>query len=121
MKFVILTSDPEVTAACQGAFQQDDEVVVTSDRMGALEDCRGADMIFVDFLATLTTPHKVAGYEEFAEAKMSHPDAGPVPLVLIWPPEDYAMDFMTGFPGFVFQSMQRPVTARLLRRASTYV
>jgi hypothetical protein len=121
MKYVFLSNDPEVLEARERAFFPDDEVVLAQNWQQALESSEGADMMFVDLIATLAEPHKIAGYEAFAEAKMSHPTASAIPLVLIWPPEDYALDFMTGFPNFVFQSIQRPVTFQKLRRATTYV
>lgn len=121
MKFVVLSTDPEVLAAQEKAFHPDDEVVVTGDWPEALEACEGADMIFVDLIATLDKPHKIAGYERFAEAKMTSPTAATTPLILIWPPEDYELDFMTGYPDFVFQSIRRPVTFQQIRRATTYI
>ncbi|MBS1709274.1 MAG: hypothetical protein JSS65_11230 [Armatimonadetes bacterium] len=121
MKFVLVTKDPEVVSATVGAFQSDDELVVTEDWAHALEACHGADLMFVDLIATLEKPHKIAGYEDFAEAKMAHPIASATPLVLISPPEDYELDFMAGFPDFVFASLRRPLSYKIFRRASTWV
>lgn len=121
MKYVFLSNDPEVLEARDRAFFPDDEVILAKNWEEALEVSSGAHMMFVDLIATLSEPHKIAGYEAFAEAKMAHPTAAAIPLILIWPPEDYALDFMTGFPNFVFQSIQRPVTFQKLRRATTYV
>jgi len=87
----------------------------------ALEASAGVDMMFVDLLSTLTESGKIAGYEEFAMAKMAHPDAADVPLVLISPPPDYELDFMAGWPDFVLGNIQQPVSAKLFRRASTWV
>lgn len=87
----------------------------------ALAASAGADMIFVDLLATLDEPGRIAGYERFATAKMGHGDAAEIPLVLISPPADYELDFMAGWPDFVLGHIQRPVTAKLFRRASTWV
>lgn len=121
MKFVLLTKDPEVVKATKGAFQPDDELVIVDDWEVALDACSGADLLFVDLLATLDTPHKIAGYEKFAAAKMAHAVADLVPLVLISAPADYALDFMSGWPNFVFAHLQRPITFKLFRRASTWV
>lgn len=78
-------------------------------------------MLFVDLLATLLEPHKIAGYEAFAYAKMEHALAKDVPLVLISPPDDYELDFMAGWPNFVFGHVRRPVDYRIFRRASTWI
>lgn len=80
-----------------------------------------ADLMFVDLLATLREPHKIEGYEEFAMGKMAHETARDVPLVLISPPDDYELDFMAGWPNFVFAHVRRPVTYKIFRRASTWV
>ena len=121
VKFVLVTKDPDVVAATEGAFQPDDELNVYDDWSTALDDCRDADLIFVDLVATLQRPHKIAGYEKFAEAKMAHREAAGTPLVLIAAPPDYELDFMAGYPNFVFAHLQRPLTYKIFRRASTWV
>lgn len=121
MKFILVTKDPEIVAGTQGAFQPEDELVIFDNWMAALESAEDADLMFVDLIATLIKPHKIAGYEQFAEAKMSHPVAAATPLVLIAPPDDYELDFMAGYPNFVFAHLRRPVTYKIFRRASTWV
>ena len=121
MKYVLISRDPEVLEQAQSAFFPDDEVHLTQDWQEGLQLAGGADLIFVDLLATLKQENKIAGYEEFAEAKMADPNVSGVRLVLIWPPEDYVLDFMTGYPGFFFQHIQRPVTYQKLRRATTFI
>ncbi len=121
MKFVLVTKDPDIREATKGAFQPEDTLAVHDEWEKALDDCEGADLMFVDLLATLATPHKIAGYEAFAEAKMDHPVAGAVPLVLIGQPDDYELDFLVGYPNFVFANLRRPITFKVLRRASTWV
>ncbi len=121
MKFLLITKDPEVIQAAQEGFHPSDVTKVYEDWSDALEEAEGADMIFVDLLATLLEPHKIAGYEAFAYAKMDHPTAAKVPLVLISPPENYELDFMAGWPDFVFGHVRRPVDYRIFRRASTWI
>ena len=121
MKFVLLTLEQELKDAAKSGLHPSDDLVVHEDWVAALDDCRGADMIFVDLLATLDEPSKIAGYERFAEAKMDHADAKGTPLVLIAPPDDYELDFMSGWPDFVFAHLRRPVTEKVFRRASTWV
>jgi hypothetical protein len=121
MKFLVITKDPEVEEAARKGFHPSDEMVAFSEWSEALNACEGVDMIFVDLLATLREPHKIAGYEEFAMAKMSHPVAKEVPLVLVAAPDDYELDFMTGWPNFVFGHVRRPVTEKIFRRASTWI
>jgi len=132
MKYVILTRDEEIQSEAARAFQSDDEVIITDQVDVALDACQGAEMIFVDLIATLKEPHKIAiatlkephkiaGYEEFAMAKMGHPVAKSTPLVLISAPPDYELDSMVGYPGFVFGQFARPITFKHLRRASTWV
>lgn len=121
LKYVLLTNDPDIISATEGAFQPTDEIIVTSNVTEALDACQGAEMIFVDLLATLTTPNKIAGYELFADAKRAHPHAARTPLVLISPPEDYELDAFVGWPGFVLANLARPVTWKNLRRATTWV
>lgn len=123
MKFVIVTKDADIAAAAKSpsAFPPSDEVVVFDDWRKALEACGGADMLIVDLLATLEEPNKIAGYERFAAAKLEHPAASGVPVVLIKEPEDYELDFMAGIPDFLFAYIRRPVTDKIFRRASTWV
>lgn len=121
MKFILLTREQELIDAAKEGFHPSDELIAFSDWAEALEACDGVDMIFVDQLSTLDEPHKVAGYERFAEAKMSHDKAKSVPLVLIAPPDDYELDFIVGWPDFVFARLQRPVTPKIFRRATTWV
>ncbi|MBX3118425.1 MAG: hypothetical protein KF784_05120 [Fimbriimonadaceae bacterium] len=121
MKFILLTAEQELVDAAKEGFHPSDELKTFSDWQKALDACHEADMIFVDQLSTLDEPHKVAGYERFAEAKMAHESAKDVPLVLIAPPEDYELDFIVGWPDFVFARLQRPVTPKIFRRATTWV
>lgn len=123
MKYVLLTQDSEIADAARSpsAFPPSDTLKVHKDGDKALADCADADMIFVDLLATLKEPHKIAGYEEFAMKKMGDPKAKDVPLVLIGAPDDYELDFMTGWPDFVFAHLRRPVTEKIFRRASTWI
>ena len=121
MKYVFLSRDPEVLAAREGAFWPGDEVVTVDTWQQALDACDGAEMVFVDMIATLKEKGKLAGYEEFAEAKMAHSVASKTPLVLIAPPDDYEMEGMVGYPDFVFAHVRRPVTFKTLRRMTTLV
>src|ERR1700722_505691 len=109
MKYVILTNDAEIVEAASSpsAFPPDDVVAVYKDVDAALSDCDGADLMFVDLIASLKEPHNIAGYEEFAMKKMAHPVANVTPLVLIGAPDDYDLDFMTGWPDFVFAHLRR--------------
>lgn len=121
VKFVLVSDDQEIVDAAKSAFQRSDKLAVHKEWANALADCRDADLLFVDLLATLKEPHRIAGYEEFAETKMDHPDAYRTPLVLISAPEKYELDFMAGWPDFVFAHLRRPVTEKMFRRASTWV
>ncbi|MCW5936870.1 MAG: hypothetical protein KIT11_06155 [Fimbriimonadaceae bacterium] len=121
MKFVLVTKDPDVRSATDGAFQPDDTLVIFEDWQEALDECADADLLFVDLLATLEVPHKVSGYEKFARVKMAHPQGAAVPLVLIAAPDDYEMDFMVGWPNFVFAHLRRPLSYKLFRRATTWI
>lgn len=121
MKFVLISKDPEIEEAAREGFHPADHCVTYADWKEALDDCADADLVFVDLLATLEQPHQIAGYEKFAEAKMSHPKAASVPLILIAPPQEYELDFMAGWPDFVLGHVQRPVSAKIFRRASTWV
>lgn len=121
MKFVLLTDDPELVDAAKAGFHPSDSFVAFPNAAEALEACKNADLLFVDLLATLDEPHKIAGYEKFAEQKMEHPTAKDVPVVLIAPPDGYELDFMAGWPDFVFAHIRRPVSEKIFRRASTWV
>ncbi len=121
MKFVLITKDSEVEKAAREGFHPADEFLSFADWSSALDACKGTDLLFVDLLATLEEPHKIAGYERFAEAKMNHEIAELTPLVLISAPDDYDLDFMAGWPNFVFGHVKRPVDYRIFRRASTWV
>jgi len=121
MKFVLFTKDPEMVEQAKEGFHPSDTFEAFSDAENALNACKGADLFFVDLIATLDEPHKIAGYERFAEFKMGHAIAAHTPLVLISPPDDYELDFMAGWPNFVFAHIRRPVSAKIFRRASTWV
>lgn len=120
MRFLLITRDDEVRRAAEaGSGAATFEVF--ADWAEALEASEGADLLFVDLVATLNEPHKIAGYEQFAQAKMEHPLAKSTPLVLIGPPEGYGLDFMAGWPDFVFYHVKRPVTANTFQRAAAYL
>ncbi len=121
MKFVLITKDPELDDAAREGFHPSDEVLKFSDWADALDACADTDLLFVDLVATLDEPNKIAGYERFAEAKMNHPVAAGTKLVLIPPPDGYDLDFMAGWPDFVYGHLRRPVTYKIFRRASTWV
>jgi hypothetical protein len=121
MKFVIITKDAEVEKSAREGFHPSDECICFTEWQDALNNCEGADLLFVDLMATLVEKGKIAGYETFAEGKMTHEVASKIPLVLISPPEDYELDFMAGWPDFVFAHIQRPVNYKIFRRASTWV
>lgn len=120
MKFVLITKDPELVDEAQIAFQHD-ELQVFAGWREALDGCEGASLMFVDLLATLDEPHKIAGYERFALAKMGHEIAKEIPLVLIAAPADYELDFMSGWPDFVLAQIRRPVSEKIFRRAATWI
>ena len=121
MKFVVITNDPQVEDAAREGFHPTDTCRITEDWAEALDMAHDADLLFVDLLSTLHEPHKIAGYEAFATAKMNHPGSKNTPLILISPPENYDLDFMAGWPNFVFGHVRRPVDYRVFRRASTWV
>ncbi len=120
MRFVLITQDADLEAEARKGFEPY-ACDVFAEWAPALDAAEGADLLFVDLLATLSEPNKIAGYERFAGAKMSHPTACAVPLVLIAPPEDYELDFMAGWPDFVYGHVRRPVDHKIFRRASTWV
>ena len=99
----------------------DDELIVLKSWERALDNCEGADLLFVDLITTLDKPHKIKGYEQFGLAKQEHAIANTTPLVLISPEADYELDFMVGWPNFVFANIRRPVNYKIFRRASTWV
>lgn len=121
MKFVLVTKDKKMVKEAEKGFHPDDKLSVFEDWRDALGACKGADLLFVDQIATLEKPHRIAGYERFVEARMKHKTACAVPLVLISPEEGYELDFMVGWPNFVFANVRRPVSYKIFRRASTWV
>jgi hypothetical protein len=121
MKFVLITKDPDIEAAAREGFHPADTCIAIADWQAALDQAGDADLMFVDLIATLDEPGKIAGYERFAEAKMTHEVACGIPLILISPPPDYDLDFMAGWPNFVLGHVQRPVSSKIFRRASTWV
>lgn len=122
VKLVFITKDKEVVEIAKKAFPSGMESLhFFEDWRPGLEACEGAEMVFVDLVATLDEPHKIAGYEKFAHGKMSHEIAKSVPLVLLSPPPDYDLDFMTGWPDFVFAQLRMPVTEKVFRRVVTYI
>lgn len=122
MRYVLFSSDPEIIEAFQSpeAFLPSDTLFVAKDRQEAVRLGAAADMMFVDLIATLDEPHKIAGYEAFHDLMVENLVTN-VPVVLISPPADYDIDFMVGWPDFVFANMPRPVSSKLFRRASTWI
>ena len=121
MRFLLITKDDELRALAREGLHPSDDLITFDNWAEALEACAGADMMFVDLVATLDEPGRIAGYERFANAKMGHPTASSVPRVLIGAPPEYELDFMAGWADFVLGHIQRPVTVKLFRRASTWV
>ncbi len=121
MNFMVITKDEELRQAAREGIHPTDRVVFFEDWRLALDDAMEIDLMFVDMHATLDVPHRIAGYEDFAQAKMVHSTKAKVPLVLISPEADYPIDYVVGWPGFVYGNVQRPVDYRIFRRASTWV
>lgn len=121
MKFVLITRDTSIIEAAKTAYGTHYALLVFDDWRAALDASGDADLMFVDLIATLKDEGKIEGYEDFALTKMAHPDAKPIPLVLIAPPDDYELDAMVGWPDFVFRMVRRPVEARMFRQASGWV
>lgn len=121
MHFVLVTKDAQLAEAARQGLHPDDHLVVLESWEAALDVSPTPALMFVDQLATLTEAHRIAGYEEFASAKMIHPRMAAVPLVLISPPADYDLDYIVGWPDFLFGQLQRPVDYRAFRRASTWI
>lgn len=122
MRFVLVSKDPEIIKASEEAFERIGTLTVFADWKEGLNHAQGADLLFVDLLATLREPHRISGYEEFAMAKMGHEGAQNVKLVLITEPEGYDLDFMAGWPDFLFARLPRKtVNPKTLLRMSTYV
>lgn len=123
MTYILVTRNPEIRQAFLSpeAFLPSDVLKPFENWSDALAATAGADMMFVELVSTLDEPHKIGGYEKFAEAKMADEALSSVPLVLIAPPPDYDLDFMVGYPDFVFAQVPSPVTAKIFRRASTWI
>lgn len=121
MNILLITKEDALIKEAKAAYESTDELAVFGDWKSALERCKGAELMIVDLISTLKTPNRIDGYEEFAAAKMAHPAAGEVPLVLIAPPDDYDLDSMVGWPDFVFGHVRRPVTMKIFRRISTWI
>lgn len=121
MKFVLVTRDEDMVGEAKKGFHPDDNLEVYEHWEEALDACDGADLLFIDLIATLEKPHKIAGYEQFGEARLKHAHAKRTPLVLISPPEGYELDFMVGWPDFVFANVRKPINYKIFRRASTWI
>jgi len=121
MKFVLITKDADLVDEARKGFHPDDELDAFEKWEEGLDACGGADLLFVELVATLENPHKIAGYEKFGEAKRAHGTAAAIPLILVSPEEEYELDFMVGWPNFVFANVRQPVTYKIFRRASTWI
>lgn len=123
MTYILVTKNPDIKEAFLSpeAFLPSDQLKTFEDWREALKETAEADMIFVDLVSTLEEPHKIAGYENFAEAKLADEALRAVPMVLIAAPADYELDFMAGFPDLVFAQIPQPVSAKIFRRASTWI
>lgn len=121
MKIILISDDRELLSAAEEAYKLTDELVTYKAWQQALDQSAGADLIIVDLISTLEEPHVIEGYEKFGLAKMAHPTARDVPVVLIAPPADYDLDYMVGWPNFLHGMVRRPVTMKIFRRISTWV
>jgi len=121
MKFVLISKDEEIIESAQEAYGTHYSLTVYKNWSLALAECKGADLMFVDIVATINEPGKIQGYEDFAAAKLSNETSNPIPLVAIALPTDYEIDSMVGWPGFVIAMWHRPVDAKRFRQASGYV
>ncbi len=121
MKISLVTKDKALIKEANAAYEKTDTLTVFSDWQTALDKSKGQDLMIVDLLNTLVEENKIDGYEVFARAKMAHKEASKVPLVLINAPEDYELDSMVGWPGFLFAMVRRPVTMKIFRRISTWI
>ena len=85
MTYILVTRDPAVKEAFLSpeAFLPSDTLKAFEKWEDALKETAGADMMFVELVATLDEPNKIAGYERFAEAKMADEALSAVPLVLL--------------------------------------
>lgn len=121
MKIILITKDAELEEIAKNSLAVSDSLSSYSDFNRALDAADGADLMILDMVASLEVPHKVAGYEKFARAKMTHDLARTVPLILISPPPHYELDFMTGWPDFVALNIRAPITPKAFRRALAWI
>ena len=110
MKTIILIShDPELIAdtreICKSRGMQ---LTIEPEWKRALDRSTQVNLMIVDLLATLTPPHRISGYVRFAEAKMSSA-ASKTPIALVGAPENYRLDGMVGWPGFLAAFVPRPI------------
>lgn len=118
---MLISRDSSMVSEAQKAYKLTDELTVFKDWKAALKSADSFELMIVDLLATLKEPNKIAGYEEFAQQKMSDKKAAKIPLVLIAPPDEYDLDSMVGWPDFVFGHVRRPITMKIFRRISTWL
>ncbi len=114
MKIIFITKDPEVEEVAKRSFPASEELQFYPDWSEALSASEGADLLYVDQEATLETAHKIRGYEVFAQAKQAHPVAAKVKTVLISPAPGYDLDFVVGWPDFLFQRIEKPLTKQMI-------
>jgi hypothetical protein len=110
LKSIILIShDPELIADTREICKtRGMALTVETEWKRALERSAQANLLIVDLVATLTPPHRISGYVRFAESKMSSP-AAKTPIALVGPPDNYRLDGMVGWPGFLSAFVPRPV------------
>jgi DNA-binding response OmpR family regulator len=121
MRILLISNDQELNQQAQIAYEKTDELVIIEDWREAIQLAKPTDLMIVDIMSTLDEPHKISGYEAFAHAKMKHKVARGVPLVAIQPADDYHLDAMVGWEGFLHGLVKRPVTWKIFRRISTWV
>jgi len=120
MRTVLISRDASVIAAARAGLGENC-VTVFDDWTTALDQSAGVDLMVVDLLATLDEPGRIAGYERFALAKMDHPVAQSIPVVLLAPPSEVELDYMTGWPDFLFAQVRLPVMPDAFRRISRWI
>jgi hypothetical protein len=121
MKSVVLvTKDPELLAdAREVCSARGLHIVVEADWQRAIDKAATANLMVVDLLATLSIPHRISGYINFAETKMRSA-AAETPVVLIGAPDGYRLDGMAGWPGFLAAFIDRPITDHRLHYLLDY-
>lgn len=121
MKVALITKNPVYGQLAREAEDEERKFVLFEDWREAFEHAAECDLMIADLISLLEKPHRIEGYRKFGEARLAHPIAARVPLVLIPAPDGYKLDGMIGWPNFLLGQLRHPITRETFRQVLRWI